>query len=279
MYSITYYLPPAGHFNIAGPGSLWKKQEKEEDYNVEVRVLKELNESSIRSYVPDYLGCKEYEGIKWIGMEDLMCHFQDGCGMDIKMGTRTFKESEVKNQNLRDDLYNKMVKQDPNEPTPAEREAGAITKLRYMTFREKESSSETLGFRIEAFRVKNVLKCYFNPLSKAGIGGFIAELENVKGLLEESTFFKEHEFIGTSLLFIYDKERVGVWMIDFGKTTAISHLVEGGQVTHTKKWELGNYEDGYLFGLQNLIQILKEIFDEREEDEENVHQHTTLRVN
>ena len=81
-------LSPPGHFNIAGPGSLWKKQEKEEDYNVEVRVLKELNESSIRSYVPDYLGCKEYEGIKWIGMEDLMCHFQDGCGMDIKMDTR-----------------------------------------------------------------------------------------------------------------------------------------------------------------------------------------------
>ena len=27
-------------------------------------------------------------GKKYIGMEDLMSHFTDGCGMDIKMGTR-----------------------------------------------------------------------------------------------------------------------------------------------------------------------------------------------
>ena len=76
----------AGHFHIAGPGSLWKQQAK--DGEVEAKVLKELNESSLHAYVPDYLGSKEHDGKKWIGMEDVMCHFKDGCGMDIKMGTR-----------------------------------------------------------------------------------------------------------------------------------------------------------------------------------------------
>lgn len=51
-------------------------------------MLKALNESSLHAYVPDYLGSKEHDGKKWIGMEDLQTHFTDGCGMDIKMGTR-----------------------------------------------------------------------------------------------------------------------------------------------------------------------------------------------
>lgn len=45
-------------------------------------------------------------------------------------------------------------------------------------------------------------------------------------------------------------------MIDFGKTTDISDLVEGGQITHEKPWELGNYEDGYFFGLRNLLTVI-----------------------
>lgn len=57
------------------------------------------------------------------------------------------------------------------------------------------------------------------------------------------------------MLFIYDKERVGIWLIDFGKTTEISDLVEGGQITHEKPWELGNYEDGYFYGLKNLLEV------------------------
>ena len=51
-------------------------------------MLKELNESSLHAYVPDFLGTKEHDGKRWIGMEDVLCHFTDGCGMDIKMGTR-----------------------------------------------------------------------------------------------------------------------------------------------------------------------------------------------
>jgi 1D-myo-inositol-triphosphate 3-kinase len=264
---------------------------------VEAQVLKQLNESSLHAYVPDFLGGKEHDGKKWIGMEDLMCHFTNGCGMDIKMGTRTFKESEVKNQKLRTDLYDKMVNLDPSEPTEQENIDKGITKLRYMTFRERESSSQTLGFRVEAMKiwgaetnknfktlkyadqVKNALKIYFNPLSKSGVEGFLRELENLHELLRESTFFKEHEFIGTSLLFIYDKERVGIWLIDFGKTTPIRDLIEGGQITHDKPWELGNYEDGYFFGYQGLLKIMREIYAERGEDDESVHQHTTLRVN
>ena len=48
---------------------------------------------------------------------------------------RTFLESEVKNPVLRKDLYEKMVKLDPNEPTEKEHEQKSITKLHYMQVR------------------------------------------------------------------------------------------------------------------------------------------------
>ncbi|KAJ8320355.1 hypothetical protein KUTeg_001942 [Tegillarca granosa] len=86
-------------------------------------------------------------------MEDLLQHFTDPNIMDIKLGRRTFLEFEVKNPVQRKDLYEKMVSLDPDSPTDLEREQQAITKLRYMQFREKESSSAEFGFRIEALRL------------------------------------------------------------------------------------------------------------------------------
>lgn len=65
------------------------------------------------------------------------------------------------------------------------------------------------------------------------------------------------QVIGSSLLFIHDKkEQAKVWMIDFGKTTP---LPEGQTLQHDIPWQEGNREDGYLSGLNNLIDILTEM--------------------
>lgn len=47
-----------------------------------------------------------------------------------------------------------MVNVDPLSPTKDERELQAVTKLRYMMFREQQSSTCSLGFRIEAIKVE-----------------------------------------------------------------------------------------------------------------------------
>lgn len=63
------------------------------------------------------------------------------------------------------------------------------------------------------------------------------------------------QVIGSSLLFVHDRRGTSnVWMIDFGKTTlAPAHI----SLRHDVAWELGTHEDGYLLGLQNLIDTIK----------------------
>lgn len=64
--------------------------------------------------------------------------------------------------------------------------------------------------------------------------------------------WQTHELIGSSLLILYDQTGTkGVWLIDFGKTNKVDT-----PITHTAPWVLGNHEDGYLLGLDALIDIM-----------------------
>ena len=81
--------------------------------------------------------------------------------------------------------------------------------------------------------------------------GIAWRLDELQGVLRDSKLFFQHEFVGSTLLFLADVTgRTSVSMIDFGVTKA----VEGG-LRHDVAWELGNREDGYLTGLDNLRRL------------------------
>ncbi|KAI1731436.1 inositol polyphosphate kinase domain-containing protein [Ditylenchus destructor] len=197
--------------------------------------------------------------------------------IDIKMGIRTFLVREMSKTKERPDLFEKsdiLNYLDPEIPLPEER-----TKADYLDYRDRLSSTRTLGFRIDATIIRNeesIEKEYkklrkeedvlskFNELfshceARYNVGEKLVErLEKVMlPRIEESIFFKTHEVIGSSLLIVCDSNHINVLIIDFGKS---EKLPKGETNDHRKEWIKGeNREDGYLTGFGNLIKIFKRL--------------------
>ncbi|XP_063839899.1 LOW QUALITY PROTEIN: inositol-trisphosphate 3-kinase A-like [Scylla paramamosain] len=240
----------------------------------EEKALEAIMKDVLRPYVPRYSGVVEgADGEKYLQMEDLLSSYSLPCVMDIKMGVRTYLEDELakarEKPKLRKDMYEKMIQIDPKAPTEAENRAKAVTKPRYMVWRETISSTATLGFRIEGVRRgdgtsskdfkttrtrEQVLACLTSFLQGYPhvVSRYVQQLKSIKVTLEGSSFFKTHELIGSSLLFVHNDSSALVRMIDFAKTVP---LPQGVAITHRSPWSEGTHEDGYLLGLENLIDI------------------------
>ncbi|XP_052737795.1 inositol-trisphosphate 3-kinase homolog isoform X3 [Bicyclus anynana] len=263
-----------GSLAPAGPGTVWKRRAAGDHpaHNPERDAYEALAACPhMRSAIPRYYRELEYGGENFIELQDLLHGFRDPYVMDVKMGTRTFLEEEVSNARARHDLYEKMVRLDPNAPTEAEHAARAVTKLRYMQFREHCSSSAEQGFRIEAVKVPgqppltDLQKVREPEKLTATIAHFLGNdervrlaittrLREIRSMFEKSEFFRQHEIVGSSIFIIYDNERVGAWLIDFGKTRRVPDDIK---ITHREPWQQGNHEEGFLYGLDRLINTIE----------------------
>ncbi|KAL3268539.1 hypothetical protein HHI36_007648 [Cryptolaemus montrouzieri] len=254
----------------AGPGTVWKKRANPNDETERVVYEEISKDPHLANIIPKYYREVDYQGEKFIELQDLLHGFQDPYVIDIKMGTRTFLESEVKNTKARADLYQKMIAIDPNAPTEEEHHQKAVTKLRYMQFREQQSSTCNLGFRIEAMKcrgsppvtdlktvksteeVQHTLELFLNGRDDVR-QRLIKRINEIRSKVDQSEFFKTREVVGSSMFIIYDDYRIGVWLIDFAKT---NKLPDGLTVDHRSVWKQGNHEEGLLFGMDKLISII-----------------------
>lgn len=96
---------------------------------------------------------------------------------------------------------------------------------------------------------------------------YIQRLKAIRATLLRSEFFQTHEVIGSSLLFVHDRTQASIWLIDFAKTVS---LPAGSSITHINEWIVGNHEDGYLIGINNLIQIFEELLELDSQQEQYV---------
>ncbi|KAG7454091.1 hypothetical protein MATL_G00263870 [Megalops atlanticus] len=262
-----------GSFKAGDEGTILKKFSENEKL-----CFERLRGDMLQPFVPGYHGVVERDGEHFLQLTDLLGDFDGPSVMDCKMGVRTYLEEELvrarERPKLRKDMYEKMLEVDSEAPTPEEHRQQAVTKPRYMQWRETLSSTHTLGFRIEGVKrpdgtcstdfKKTRLKEEVIQVFKDFVAGntsiikkYLIKLEEIRRVLGASEFFKKHEVIGSSLLFIHDHtERAEVWLIDFGKTTA---LPEGQMLDHQVPWQEGNREDGYLWGLDNLLKLLHSV--------------------
>ena len=255
------------------PGTILKRSTGNEE-----ACLRELARDELAPFVPRLTGIIEQDGHYYLEMQDLLANFDNVCCsiMDVKIGLRTYREDELyqalRESKLRRDMFDKMVEVDEDEPTAEERQVRAVTKPRYMIWRENISSTASLGFRIEAMHLRDgtidkdfktikeeeqIAKAFMRYARSCNIRlKYLSRLYDLRQALLQSKFFLTHEMIGSSLLFVHDDESASIWLIDFAKTHP---LPEDTHVTHRNKWELGNHEDGYLVGIDNLIRIFKSI--------------------
>ncbi|KAM4723287.1 inositol-trisphosphate 3-kinase A [Anableps anableps] len=277
-----------GNFKAAEEGTILKKLSENEK-----QCFEKLQGDALLPFVPRYHRVVENDGELFLQMTDLLANFDHPNVMDCKMGVRTYLEEELvrarERPKLREDLYKKMLEVDNEGPTPQEHVQRGVTKPCYMQWRDSMSSTNTLGFRIEGIKKhdgtcrtnfkKTRLKQDIIQLFQEFVGGdlsiiksYLNRLWEIREALQISEFFKQHEVIGSSLLFIHDHSHAEIWMIDFGKTTA---LPEGQTLSHDVPWQEGNREDGYLKGLDNLVCTLKAACNEGSEEESKDNNLTT----
>ncbi|XP_041703347.2 inositol-trisphosphate 3-kinase A [Coregonus clupeaformis] len=259
-----------GNFKAGEEGTILKKFSENEKL-----CFERLQGDVLQDFVPGYHGVVERDGDPFLHMTDLLVNFDRPSVMDCKMGVRTYLEEELvrarERPKLRRDLFDKMLEVDSEAPSPQEHLQRAVTKPRYMQWRETLSSTHTLGFRIEGIkkadgtchtdfkktRSKEDVTQVFRDFATNNTNiliSYLRKLEEIQQALKSSEFFKRHEVIGSSLLFIHDHTgQADVWLIDFGKTTA---LPEGQTLDHCIPWQEGNREDGYMWGLDNLMRTL-----------------------
>ncbi|KAH0554221.1 hypothetical protein KQX54_008608 [Cotesia glomerata] len=237
------------------------------------------NEESDVKSVDDSSCCKSSSIVtSYLQLQDLLGDFEQPCVMDCKVGVRTYLESELakakERPKLRKDMYEKMIQVDPSAPSLEEKKMQGVTKPRYMVWRETISSTATLGFRVEGIKlshggstkdfkttrtreqVTEALKRFVENYPHA-VPKYLQRLKAIRATLKTSPFFATHEIVGSSLLFVHDSKNAGVWMIDFAKTLPLPPHVP--RIQHDAEWQVGNHEDGYLIGVNNLIDIFEDI--------------------
>ncbi|XP_045773834.1 inositol-trisphosphate 3-kinase B isoform X2 [Maniola jurtina] len=263
-----------GNFK-AGPdqGTILKKLSPQEE-----RCFKLLMKDILRPFVPEYKGqvtCED--GELYLQLQDLLSDFDCPCVMDCKIGVRTYLEEELakakEKTKLRKDMYEKMIQIDPAAPTEEEHRSKGVTKPRYMIWRETISSTSTLGFRIDGVKKADgtsskdfkttktrdqIVEAFkdFTASIPTAVPKYLERLKNIRATLIESNFFRTHELIGSSLLFVHDKRKASIWMIDFAKTVPVP---DGINIDHNSAWKVSNHEDGYLIGINNLISIFESL--------------------
>ncbi|XP_018515835.1 inositol-trisphosphate 3-kinase B [Lates calcarifer] len=259
-----------GNFQLSEGGEVLKLYSE-----VEANCLDCLMRDPLRPFVPQYHGMVTRGEHCYIRLEDLLSGLRRPVIMDCKMGVRTYQEEELvkarTKATLRNDMYQKMVKIDPSAPSAEEHAQKGVTKWRYLQWRDTTSSTSTLGFRIEGIMMEDgsvqrdfrkILTLaqvteallYFTRSQLGILKAYHSRLLALSDALTNSPFFRTHEVIGSSLLFVHDhSSKASVWMIDFGKTTPAP---DTSKLRHNVPWAEGSREDGYLIGLTSLITSL-----------------------
>jgi len=274
--------------NEEGKPSTILKVLDETEFKVYSRLATTYNNDEITRFIPKFEGvvedCQANGDLRrFIRIHNVLQDFHRPKVMDVKLGIRTFLESECASNKPRPDLFQRMQEKFPRQLTEEENTRKSITKHRWMTVRDSNSTTSILGYRIDGLagldgwsqeeidtelaRVQSMpdATLVFHTFARAAsceedfpglnVSKVIAEklqqqFAKLHAAVEASAFALRHEVIGSSVLLVADETgKAGVYWIDFAKTLEVA---DGIRITHRSPWRMGNHEDGLLTGLANL---------------------------
>lgn len=223
--------------------------ERERDFYVKIQQNKEWIDNLI---IPRFYGLEfhdiGYGELQYIKMENLMYKLNNPFVLDLKIGTQTWDPETA--------LWkmNKRLRVDSTSTTESlgfrfsgmQRKIGAepIFYSRYLCT-EKVNTREA---------TKDYMKLFFfngTVYRKELIPFYIGEIKKMIKVMKK----KEYKMFSTSVLFVYD---------GFSSIEDKKHSIRIIDFAHTwnMKEERCEVDDGFLFGLQSLKKMLREIYNE-----------------
>jgi len=207
--------------------------------------------------------------------------------LDIKLGTRSIRQSALQDTKLRPDMMERLLKLAPQYVTEEHKKQGGITKAHWTTSNDKITMTAEYGFRIQGIRtasegigggpcddpvldwkkqpppndVESVCTLLAHIFSQGSSGLrvlpiFIEKLEHMIEMLSSSPTLKKYELIGNSILLTFNPlDECAVHLIDFGQ----AQYHENREIDHHEKWDGANLADGFLYGLEQFLGVLKEL--------------------
>ena len=282
----------------SGRSIVRKKLTKEKDLRNELSwyetVGKKLESAApqLAEIMPEYVGKEVADNGTDLILEDITASVCNGptCVLDVKLGTRTFREDVSREPDVR---YVSKLKAKFNSNWNSKH---LPSKYDYMKYRDAKSTSSTFGFRISGGRIwkyeasaetpENRRKLAMFTLSRDArysawtdtcttqeraayltfawyfrgfsenrrrevVLEFVQKIEKFRRILAGSTYARESTLVGTSLLLVYDSRgKVDLRWIDFGNT---NH-------NDAKCGEEGSESyQGILVGLECLSAILRSV--------------------
>jgi len=200
--------------------------------------------SALQSFAPSFYGIQENHGEKYIIIEDLTWSFKKPCVLDVKIGQQSFGEDASPEKR------EAMAKKDKNSTTHPLGARITAMKVYQPEINDYKKSGKAEGQKVTVDNFQDALSEYFHNgkhMRKSLISKFIEKIEKIREWAEQQG---DVRIYSSSLLFIYDgeesdsDEHVELKMIDFA---------------HVHKIEDGGKDDGYIFGVQNLLKSLNGI--------------------
>eukprot|EP01088_Endostelium_zonatum_P000979 TRINITY_DN11255_c0_g1_i1.p1 TRINITY_DN11255_c0_g1~~TRINITY_DN11255_c0_g1_i1.p1 ORF type:complete len:280 (-),score=93.67 TRINITY_DN11255_c0_g1_i1:76-894(-) len=230
---------------LEGEGKIMKTTSKKE-----IQFYRDLHSKypHIEPFAPKFFGIEERNGKEYVKMEDLTVHFDKPNVMDVKLGTTSVGEDAD------EEKKKSMGEKDRNSTTATLGFRVTGLSVYNPTKKDYEKYGKSYGQKLTAgASTENAYVLFFSAYGKeAGVQVVNKFLEKLRELQKMVEGQKVCRIYSSSILFLYGREK---GQAD-GKIVQEMRMIDFAHVHDIKD---GGRDEGYITGINNLIQYFEKV--------------------